>query len=109
MRVTVIMIATLTFCSKTPDTTEKDNDEKLICSAVFAKLLPTRIIGKEMEMVSSDSVKNEVQDRSSAKSADLQRLFDELESTGTVTLDIPNPYSESDASLLAWLKSGFVE
>lgn len=60
-------------------------------------------------MVSSDSVKDEVQDRSSTKSADLQRMFDELESTGTVTLDIPNPYAEGDESLLAWLKSGFVE
>lgn len=60
-------------------------------------------------MVSSDSVKNEVQDRNSAKTADLQEMFDELESTGTVTMEIPSPYSESDASLLEWLKSGYVE
>lgn len=60
-------------------------------------------------MVSSDSVKNEVQDRSSTKSADLQRMFDELENTGTVTMDIPSPYSEGDASLLEWLKSGYIE
>jgi hypothetical protein len=60
-------------------------------------------------MVSSDSVKDEVQNRGSVKSADLQQMFEELETTGTVTLDIPNPYSEGDASLLEWLRSGFTE
>ena len=58
-------------------------------------------------MVSSKSVTNEVQSRGSEKDADLQHMFEELEATGTVTLDIPNPDAESDASLLAWLWNGF--
>lgn len=60
-------------------------------------------------MVSSDSVKDEVQNRDSAKSSDLEKMLAELESTGNVTLNIPNPHAEGDAFLLEWLKSGFVE
>jgi hypothetical protein len=60
-------------------------------------------------MFSSEGAKNEVQERSSFKDADFQQMFEELETTGTVTLDIPNPYAEGDASLLEWLKSGFTE
>lgn len=60
-------------------------------------------------MVSSDSAMGEVQDRDSMKSADLQKMFDELETTGRVTQNIPNPNAEVDASILEWLKSGFVE
>lgn len=40
---------------------------------------------------------------------DLQKMFEEFESTGTVQSNIPNPHAAGDAALLAWLKSGYIE
>lgn len=60
-------------------------------------------------MFSSKEAQEEVPVQQAVKDADFQKLFEELEATGTVKLDIPNPYAEGDASLLEWLKSGSTE
>lgn len=55
----------------------------------------------------SQDMRGGVNAQQEVRFSDLATMFEELETTGTVTVKLPNPCAEEDAALLSWLTSGY--